>query len=799
MRFPAAHNRALTQALCAVAAALSACSGDAVGPAVDAVGSVVVAPPTATVAVGSTLTLNAEVLGADGEVLPSPRISWASADASIAEVSQSGVVTGLKIGTVLIAASSRGKDAFARITVNPTPVASVRLSETSHAMQVGQTFQLGAEALDASSRVLTDRPITWTSSDAAIATVNANGVVTALAPGAVIITAASEGKSAVATITVALVPVVSVVVSPATSTLVVGQTTQLSAQLKDEQGSILNGRVITWTTNRPSVATVTSEGLVTGISSGTATVTATSEGRSASAQITVNPRPVSTVIVSPETVTLFAGQTVQLSALVTDDRGQVLSGKQVSFSSSSNQVATVSATGLVTGVAAGSATITATSEGATGKATVTISPDPVAAVEVSPSTASVIIGQSTQLAAIARNISGQVLSGRPVIWSTSSPALASVSSTGVVTGLAAGNAVIIASIEGKQGSATVTVRSVPVASVTVTPNPASTIVGQNVSLSATLKDGAGNTLSGRIVGWTSSNVAVATVNSSGVVTGINSGTATITASSEGVSGSASVTVSGVPVATVTVTPGTATIAVGQTATLSATLKDASGNVLTGRTVTWTSGATSVATVSANGVVTGVSPGSATITATSEGKSASAAVTVNSPTAASVTVTPGSATVAIGSTTTLSATVRDANGTVIAGAPVTWSSGNTTVATVSSSGVVSGVAAGSATITARSGTASGTATITVPAPAIASIVITPSNPRVKEGQTIQLTATAYDAGNHVISGVTFTWVSSNTNRATVSNTGLVTGIRDGNLTISASAGGKTGSVPLRVDN
>jgi len=683
---------------------------------VEAVGSVVVEPATATVAVGSTLTLNAAVLDPSGETVPQSRISWASADASIADVASNGVVTGRKVGTVLIAASSRGKDAFASITVQPTPVGGVRLSVSSRAMQVGQTFQIGAETVDASGNVLPNRPVTWLSSDGSVATVNANGVVTALAPGAAIITASSEGRSAVATITVSLVPVVSVVVAPATSELVVGQTTQLTAQLKDEAGSILTGRAVTWTTNSPSVATVTSQGLVTGVGAGSATITAASEGRSATSAITVTPRPVSAVIVSPEAVTIFATQTVQLSALVTDDRGMVLTGKQITFSSSNNQIATVSSQGLVTGVSAGTATITATSEGATGRATITIAPDPVATVEISPSTASVVVGQTTQLAATARNVRGQALTGRSVIWTSSSPAVASVSTTGVVSGLSPGIAVIIASVDGKQGSATVTVRSVPVVSVSVTPSTASTIVGQSVTLTATTMDGAGNTLNGRIVGWTSSNTSIATVTSSGVVTGVGSGTATITASSEGVSGSATVTVGGIPVASVTVSPSTASVLVGQTTTLTATLRDGNGNVLTGRPITWTSSASSVATVSAAGVVTGVSGGTATITATSEGKAGSATVTVTSPPAA-----------------------------------------------------------------------------------IASIVITPSSPRVDEGKTIQLTATAYDAGNNPINGVTFTWASSNTNRATVNSTGLVTGVRDGTVTITASAGGKTGSVTLRVDD
>lgn len=712
LRFPRARAVALIIGFGVTAAAIPACSKDATGPAGNGVGSVVVAPSTATVAVGSNLTLSAEVLTPGGEVVNDTRVSWASADESIAEVSQSGIVTGRKVGTVLVAASSRGKDAFARITVNPTPVASVRLSASSRAMRVGETFQLVAETLDGGGAVLPNRPVAWTTSDATVASVTASGAVTALAPGAAIITAASEGRSAVATITVSQVPVVSVAVTPATATLVVGQTTQLAAQLKDEAGSVLSGRVVTWSTNRSTVATVSSEGLVTAVGSGTATITATSEGRSATASISVAPRPVSAIIVSPESVTLFAGQTVQLSALVTDDRGQVLTGKQVTFASNNNGVASVSSQGVVTGVGPGTATITATSEGATGTAIITIAPDPVASVEVTPATATVIIGQTVQLTAIARNINGQPLTSRPVIWTTSSPALASVSVTGVVTGMQPGIAVIIASIEGKQASATITVRAVPVATVTITPTSASTIVGQSVTFSAVTRDGAGNTLTGRVVGWSSSNNAVATVNSSGVVTGVGTGTATITASSEGVSGTASITVTGAPVATVTVAPTTATVVAGQTTTLTATLKDANGNTLTGRTITWSSGTPSVAVVSATGVVTGVAAGTATITATSEGKSGSATITVTQPAISKILVTPANQQVKEGNTLQLTATAYDAQNNVIPGVTFTWTSSNTNRATVSSTGLVTARNDGNVTITASAGGKSGSTTVRV---------------------------------------------------------------------------------------
>ena len=178
-------------------------------------------------------------------------------------------------------------------------------------------------------------------------------------------------------------------------------------------------------------------------------------------------------------------------------------------------------------------------------------------------------------------------------------------------------------------------------------------VGQTISLIATAKDGSGNALAGRLATWSSSNSSVATV-SNGTVTALAPGVTTITATIEGKTASIDITVQIPPVSSVTVTPAATTIIVGGTATLTATVKDANGNTLTGRTVTWTSSDETKVRVSATGVVTGVALGSATITATSEGKSGTATVTVSDgtpPTVSAVapdTLTPGATATITGS-------------------------------------------------------------------------------------------------------------------------------------------------------
>jgi hypothetical protein len=170
------------------------------------------------------------------------------------------------------------------------------------------------------------------------------------------------------------------------------------------------------------------------------------------------------------------------------------------------------------------------------------------------------------------------------------------------------------------------------------------------------------------------------------------------------------------VTTVTVAPTSASVVAGATTPLVATVKDQNGNVMTGQTVTWTTSNGAAATVNAAGLVTGVAAGTATITATSSGKTGTSAITVTAvtPVVTTVTVAPTSASVVAGSTTPLVATVKDQNGNVMSGQTVIWTTSNSAAATVNSSGLVTGVAAGSATITATSSGKTGTSSITVTA-------------------------------------------------------------------------------------
>ena len=259
----------------------------------------------------------------------------------------------------------------------------------------------------------------------------------------------------------------------------------------------------------------------------------------------------------------------------------------------------------------------------------THAPTPVESVVVTPQALQLLAGTAGALIAEVKDVAGNVLTDRRLVWASADPAIATVSNNGVVTGVSAGNVDIAATSEGKSAVATVTVVPVPprVSSVRIAPDNVSLYVAGGADLVATPYDGQGTAIGGRKAVWTTNNVSVASISQTGRVTGLVPGTAVITAVIDGVAGYANVTVRLVPVAKVVIIPSSASVSEGKSRTLVTQLTDASGNVLTNRSVTWSSSNPSVATVDQSGVVRGVRRGTVTITATSEGKFGTASIKV----------------------------------------------------------------------------------------------------------------------------------------------------------------------------
>ena len=582
----------------------------------------------------------------------------------------------------------------------------------------------------------------WGSSNTAVATISATGVVTPVTAGTTtisyVVTNVTNNCSTTKTkvITVDTVPVVQPIVAT-TSALCAGGSTSYTTTLTDATSS--NG-THTWTSSSTSNATVNSStGVVTGVKAGTVTITYAFTNTygcktSVTTPITINPLP---------TVAAITGTTTVCRSSITTLADATSGGV---WSSANNTYATVDATGNVTGVAKGTDVITYTYEdgnNCTSSKTATVTINDVPVVAAITGTASVCAGSTTTLS--------DATSGGS--WSTSDNTTATVSSGGVVSGVKAGTATISYTVTNGCGPTTVTqlvtVNALPiVASITGT---ASVCVNSTTTLSDATTGGS----------WTTSDNTIATVTSAGIVKGIKAGTANITytvTNSNGCTSSVSQSIIVNALPTVSAITG-ANVCVGSTSTL---------NDITANGV-WSSFDNTTASISSTGVVTGVKSGSVTISYTvtnSNGctTTATKSVTVYAlPTVAAIT---GTTSVCAGLTTKLSDATTGGS----------WTSSDNTTATVSSTGVVTGVQAGSATIYYSVTNSNGCTTqvsipITVNAlPTVAAITGTAS---VCAGLTTNL-------ADATVSG---SWTSSDNTIATVSSTGVVTGVKAGAATIS----------------
>ena len=594
-----------------------------------------------------------------------------------------------------------------------------------------------------------------------------------------------------------------------------GETVTFLAVARTAGGAVRGDVSFTWASSDTSVVSITSAGVATAVSAGTAMVRATADGITSS-PVTINvaepppPEPVvANVTVSPSEAMIETDATQQFAAKALTSDGTEIPDAEFTWSSSDEMVASVDADGLATGVGAGEAMITATADSVSGTATLTVTdpppPEPVVAiVTVSPPSMMIMVEGMFRFTAVAMTIDSMVVEDVDFTWMSDDTEVATVDVTGLVTAVAAGTAMITASADNVTSMpATVIVEESPpvIDSVEIVDAmPVMLEVGDTHQLMAVARTSDGTMIGGVTLAWSSDDNEVATVDSTGLVSAVGAGMADITAmTEETTSEPVTVTVAELPpvVDRVTVEPSTASIEEGETRRFTAKAYTSDNEVISGKTFTWTSSRPSVATISSSGLARGVSVGTTTIEATVDGKSDTARLTVTEPPPVvnRVTVSPSTASIEEGKTRRFTARAYTSDDEVISGKTFRWTSSRTSVATISSSGLARGVNAGTTTIRASVDGKSDTAVLTVtePPPVVARVTVSPSTASIEEGETRRFTARAFDSDNVRITGKTFRWTSSNTTVATVSpSSGTATtarGVNAGSTTIRASVDGK----------
>ena len=334
-------------------------------------------------------------------------------------------------------------------TVTVTP-AAVELNA------LGATEQLTAEVRDQDGQPMAGAAVTWSSSDASVATVDAQGLVTAAGNGTATITATAGSASGSATVTVRQV-VSTVTVLPAADTLVEADTLRLAAVASDANGHAVEGEVFAWSSTDTLVARVDDAGLVTGVAAGAVAVAAAADGVTGQSELVVVVPAPTTVAVTPETAELTSlGQEVQLAVEVRDQIGRALADIDVSWSSDDASVATVDSAGLVTAVGMGATRVTATAGDATGAAAVTVMQS-AGSVIVSPAADTIAPGDTLRLGAEAFDANGHTVAGAAFTWSSSDASVARVDASGLVRGVGEGTATITATVGSAVGTSEITV------------------------------------------------------------------------------------------------------------------------------------------------------------------------------------------------------------------------------------------------------------------------------------------------------------------------------------------------------
>lgn len=729
------------------------------------------------------------------------QVTWQSSDPTIATVGASGLLNSLKAGTVTITASLNGVSGTASVTVTSPTLTTITVGVPSPSLASGATEQLSATGVfsDNSTQDLANQ-VTWQSSDATIASISSGGLLTALKKGTVSVTATLNSISGTGTVTVDSAALSSISIMPAMFSIASGQSKQLSVQAVYGDGTTEDvTSQVTWNSATAAVASVNPNGLVTGVSAGTSTITATLAAKQATTLATVTAAQLQSITVTPASASIATGQAQFFTANgIFSDGSTTDITNSVTWSSSATNVATIAGTGLATGVSAGSANIIANS-GTVQSAPVllTVTPAVLTEIDISPDGQYIPVGGQYQLTLTGTFSDGTTQTITSATWSSSDPTLASVDNTGNVTGIANSNnnpVTVTATYGGMTNSTTVYITSAVPASLKLTPATASIASGTTLqySVNVVYTDGSIQPITSKLT-WSSSSPAVAAIGVNGLATAFAPGQSNITVSYGSLTAMASLTVTPATLASLVITPVNTVVGINGTVQFTATgvFTDNTTQDMTSQVV-WISSNASAALINATGMASGVGNGTTTITATYGAVSGSATLTVTSAKLVSITITPSNPILPPQSKIQLTAVGNFSDGSQLVLSGVSWHTNTGRYATVSGSGILrtKKTSNKSVLVYAMLNGVTGQTSVTITTMTVQSLAITPSPGNMAVGTNLPftLTATYSDGVTKVDLTASARWQTSNYQDAVINRQGVATGVAAGTVTITAIISG-----------
>ncbi len=703
-------------------------------------------------------------------------LKWGSSDVSVATVDAYGNVKAEGNGeaTVFVSSSDGGFTAYCNVKVG-TPVTGISLDPREFTLEtIGSSFTIKPVI---SPEDASDLGVVWESADTKVVSVASDGTVTAIGPGTTTVKATTNDGSFTSNCVVSVKsPAQHVSLDKTSLKLLEGESGKLTATVYPLNST---QKTLTWVSDHPDVASVDNEGNVTARKAGTATVTVkVAENVTAVCKVTVISR-VTGISLSETTVELKPGETHQLTATVLP---QNASNAEVTWYSDKESVATVSQSGLVTGVGPGETTVHAvTTDGGKMASCLVKVGTPVKGITLSVSSKTLYVGDPSL--DISATLTPANATDKSLEWSSSDPEVASIAPgaalRAVIKPLKPGKTTITATTKdgGFTASCEVTVKR-HVSGVSLNKASLTLYVGETESLAATV---APEDASDKTVAWSSDNSAVASV-SNGKVTANKPGTAVIKVVTNDLSKEAACTVTVKRHAeSVELSQKEIKLYLGENRSLTATVlpSDASD-----KNVTWSSSNPNVATVSTAGNVVSKSVGTTVITVKTAdgGHQASCHVTVLEPVvyATSLTITPQALNMNIGESASLTLQMLPSN----ANEKLVWESDNESVARVVN-GDITAVGVGVAKIMVKGkNVTSNEVTVTVIDKfAVTGVKLNESEKSLQVGDSFTLTATVLpeDARDKTV-----TWSSDKESVATVKD-GVVTAVSPGTAIIKVTAG------------
>jgi hypothetical protein len=698
---------------------------------------------------------------------------------------------------------------------NQITLVSIAVTPKNATVAAGQTEQFTATGRysDGTSKNLTTLA-TWSVSNSSVVSISTTGLATTKTQGSSSVTAGYAGTSGSTTFTVAAPALVSIAVTPPSASIAQGTTTKFKATGSFTDGSTQDvSGTVQWTSSATGVASVSStiptSGTAKGLAPGSVTITASSGTISGTASLTVTNATLSSIALTPALPSIPLGVIQHFTATGTFSDGTTQDISDiVSWSSSAPTVASITTNGTVTALNLGSTAIAAASGAINTSLTLTVNAADLASITINPGNATCAPMTSQQFSAIGtfndggtRNLTSQVS------WSSSDTTIATIgASSGRAKALQTGQTTISATLGGVTSSTTFQVSNATISSISVTPSGHTIAPGTNQSFTATgtFSDSSSQNIS-LDVHWSSDNTAVATINGTGTATAVGGGTANISASFNGVTGSAPLKVSSATLVSIVVSPATAVLAPASTLNLEAegTFSDGSSQNIS-NIVSWSSSDTSVATIGGSGTATGQSAGAVTITAQLGGISNTADLLVDASPLTAITITPGTVTVPNQFSVQLSATGTFEDGSEQGlTSSATWTGSPGSVVAVSdadgSKGLTTGASQGTGTVTALFAGVAGSAHVQVTNATLTSITISPSHPSISLGSSQQFTAVGSFSDGSTLNLINrVTWSSSNAGVAVIGSNGMAVSAGAGTTTITASAGGISSSTVLTVN-